>query len=199
MVCDGTTAERIAELLLQLGRAAGSEQACSALTAAQWTCLRFFARANDSTRTPSAFAHFHATTRGTASQIIKSLERRGLMRRARSAHDGRSVCFDLTDEGRSVLRDDPLGTLIGVVESLAPDEAGRCLDTLSVIACGLACCRRAPAFGTCENCRHFTGSDGGPYCLSMASAVAMTDIRKICASYEPSPDPGSLGERHGAA
>src|ERR1700730_8622173 len=34
----------------------------------------FFARANSFSRTPSAFAEFQATTRGTASQAIKALE-----------------------------------------------------------------------------------------------------------------------------
>jgi hypothetical protein len=32
--------------------------------------LRFFARANSFSRTPSAFAEFQATTRGTASQHL---------------------------------------------------------------------------------------------------------------------------------
>jgi len=77
MACEPYTPDRIAELLVHVGRAAQSADARSELTAAQWTCLRFFARANGTTRTPSAFASFQATTRGTASQIIKSLERPG--------------------------------------------------------------------------------------------------------------------------
>ena len=41
---------------------------------AQLMALRFFARANSFSRTPSAFAEFQATTRGTALQAIKALE-----------------------------------------------------------------------------------------------------------------------------
>ena len=81
MINQYQTPNRIAELLVHVGRAARSEahneNPRSSLTAAQWTCLRFFARANGSTRTPSGFASFQATTRGTASQIVKTLERRG--------------------------------------------------------------------------------------------------------------------------
>src|SRR6056297_2870418 len=102
------TPDRIAELLVHVGRAAQSEDARTDLTAAQWTCLRFFARANGSSRTPSAFASFQATTRGTASQIIKSLERRGLVVRRRSERDRRSVRFDLTEQGRAMLDADQL-------------------------------------------------------------------------------------------
>ena len=42
------------------------------LSPAQWMALRFFSRANSFSRTPSAFAEFQATTRGTASQAIKA-------------------------------------------------------------------------------------------------------------------------------
>jgi DNA-binding MarR family transcriptional regulator len=101
--------EMIAELLVHLGRLARCETGGARLTPAQWACLRFFARANDSTRTPSGFAGFQATTRGTASQIIKSLEGQGLLVRCRSEHDRRSVRFDLTDSGAAMLDQDPLG------------------------------------------------------------------------------------------
>ena len=47
------------------------------LSPAQWMALRYFARANPFSRTPSAFAAFQATTRGTASQAIKALEASG--------------------------------------------------------------------------------------------------------------------------
>src|SRR6516225_1312032 len=50
--------------------------------------LRFFARANSFSRTPSAFAEFQATTRGTASQSIKALEAGGYLVRQRSQADG---------------------------------------------------------------------------------------------------------------
>src|SRR3974377_1180868 len=52
------------------------------LSPAQWMALRFFARANSFSRTPSAFAEFQATTRGTASQAIKALEAGGGLARA---------------------------------------------------------------------------------------------------------------------
>jgi len=64
----------IAELVLHLGRMASREALVEGLTAAQWAVLRYFARANRFSRPPSAFAAFHGTTRGTASQTIKSLE-----------------------------------------------------------------------------------------------------------------------------
>lgn len=191
------TPDRIAELLVHIGRAAQSEDARSELTAAQWTCLRFFARANGSSRTPSAFASFQSTTRGTASQIIKSLERSGLLRRTRSERDRRSVCFDLTDAGRAMLAQDPLHDLKDVIERLEGAESERFLTTLSRMSSALAVQRDTPAFGTCKDCSHFGTAGGTAYCACMASDLAAVDISKLCASYRPSLVARKEGDRNG--
>src|SRR6516165_10147424 len=67
-------ARKTAELLLQVGRLVQAEGYDGELSPAQWMALRYFARANPFSRNPSAFAEFQATTRGTASQVIKALE-----------------------------------------------------------------------------------------------------------------------------
>src|SRR5260370_38324593 len=70
-------ARETAELLVQVGRLVQAEGYDGELSPAQWMALRFFARANQFSRNPSAFAEFQATTRGTATQTIKSLEAGG--------------------------------------------------------------------------------------------------------------------------
>ncbi len=199
MTCEPNAQDRIADLLVHVGRAARRESARSDLTAAQWTCLRFFARANASTRTPSAFASYQATTRGTASQIIKSLERRGLVARTRSERDRRSVWFDLTAEGRAMLAQDPLRDLVDLIDGLGEAESAHFLTTLSRLASALALRRHAPAFGTCRDCMHYGCPDGTPFCACMAADLAGDDTRKLCARYMPSVGATSQGERDGAA
>jgi DNA-binding MarR family transcriptional regulator len=196
---DTATPDRIAELLVHLGRAVQSEDARSELTAAQWTCLRFFARANCSTRTPSAFASFQATTRGTASQIIKSLERRGLVTATRSERDRRSLCFDLTAQGRAMLRRDPLRMLVGLIDGLAETERARFLATLSGLSSALAAQRDVPSFGTCRDCSHFGTAHGAAYCACMAEELAADEIERLCASYAPRPAQETEGDRDGAS
>jgi len=198
MIDEPHTPDRIAELLVHVGRAAQSEGSRSDLTAAQWSCLRFFARANGSTRTPSAFASFQATTRGTASQIIKSLERRGLVTRTRSQRDRRSVCFDLTSKGRALLERDPLRDLVGLIRDLGDADSARFLRTLSKLASALAMRRDVPAFGTCRDCSHFGTSGDTAYCACMAAELAADETQKLCASYTPTLGSGSQGERNGA-
>jgi hypothetical protein len=84
------SARETAELLLLLGRLVQADGYDGELSPAQWMALRFFARANSFSRTPSAFAEFQATTRGTASQAIKALEAGGYLVRRRSEADGRA-------------------------------------------------------------------------------------------------------------
>ncbi len=172
------TPDRIADLLVHLGRATRSEDGRSELTAAQWTCLRFFARANGDTRTPSSFASFQATTRGTASQIIKTLESRGLIARRRSEKDGRSVCFDLTEVGHEMLAQDPLCDLMGVIDKLGTEECDRFLETLSRLASALADLREVPSFGTCNDCSHFSSAGGASYCACISAELITDDIDK---------------------
>lgn len=179
------TPDRIAELLVHMGRAARSEDGRSALTAAQWTCLRFFARANSPSRTPSAFARFQGTTRGTASQIVKSLEDRGLILRARSERDRRSTRFDVTETGRAMLDNDPLRGLTGVIGTIDGRECDRFLETLVRLASGLASLRGVSAFGTCRDCSHFVADSAGGYCACMAAELAAGDIDRLCASFAP--------------
>jgi len=189
------TPDRIAEMLVHLGRAACREDARGDLTAAQWTCLRFLARANGSTRTPSGFASFQATTRGTASQIVKSLEARGLVVRRPAPRDRRSVRFEVTEAGRAALAGDPLHDLVGVIDALGADERAGFLATLSRVAAALALSRAAPAFGTCRGCRHFWRDGGAAHCACMAEDLAEEETTLLCASYLP---PGDDSEREDA-
>jgi DNA-binding MarR family transcriptional regulator len=82
------SARETAELLLQVGRLVQAEGYDGELSPAQWMALRFFARANPFSRTPSAFAEFQATTRGTATQAIKALEAGGTWSDSHSRRTG---------------------------------------------------------------------------------------------------------------
>src|SRR5437764_11575868 len=112
------SARETAELLLLVGRLVQADGYEGELSPAQWMALRFFGRANSFSRTRSAFAEFQATTRGTASQAIKTLEAGGYLVRQRSKADGRSVTLRLTDKGHEVIARDPFEVLVRAVGSL---------------------------------------------------------------------------------
>jgi DNA-binding MarR family transcriptional regulator len=144
----------IAELVFHLGRIASGEGLVEGLTAAQWAVLRYFAQANRFSRTPSAFAAFHATTRGTASQTIKSLETQGYLTRMRSEDDRRSVQLVLTEKARGILANDPFESLVRAAGSLPPSVQGHFASALQRMLGQVAHERGKPPFGTCTSCQH---------------------------------------------
>lgn len=143
-----------AELLLQVGRLVQAEGYDGELSPAQWMALRYFARANQFSRNPSAFAEFQATTRGTASQAIKSLEAGGYLVRQRSKVDKRGINVRLTRKGRRALARDPFEALVSAVSSLGPNEQTSLHYALHRILSAPALSGAYRHFGTCEDCAH---------------------------------------------
>jgi DNA-binding MarR family transcriptional regulator len=182
----GRSSERgVAELALQLGRAAYGESSAADLTPAQWMVLRFFARANRFSRTISAFAEFHATTRGTASQTVKSLVSRGFLTRARSARDGRSTTFTLTPRSRRQLARDPFDAVVRAASSLSPGQRERTALGLRLILRELQVERSRPAVGVCALCGHL-GSDGARswQCRLLREPLAAPELEQLCVRYQ---------------
>lgn len=177
--CD-STAQRAADSLVQLC-ALVNRSHVQRNTAAQWAALRFFARANRFSRTVSAFSDYHGTTRGTASQTVKTLVERGLLARERSPRDGRSQFLMLTNEGRRLLAADPLGELSQAVADL-PAEIQIALDqTLQQLLGSVADAVGKPNFGRCADC--FFCSDRG--CLSYRQTLDDGELEQYCIHYQP--------------
>ena len=161
------SARETAELLLLMGRFVQAEGYHGGLSPAQWMALRFFARANSFSRTPSAFAEFQATTRGTASQAIKALEAGGYVVRRQSPADGRSVSLHLTKKGNKALARDPFEVLVAAVDSLDADEKTAMHDALHRVLTTVAASGAHRHFGVCQDCAHL----GGETCCSSTSAT----------------------------
>ena len=181
----------IAELVLRLGCIASGEGLVKGLTPAQWTVLRYFARANRFSRTPSAFAAFHGTTRGTASQTIKNLETQGYLTRMRSEADGRSIRLDLTDKARAVLVNDRFAAVVRATDALPPGVRGDFANALQRMLGQVASERGKPPFGTCASCKHLEG-DGccwegqTPYACGFASGpLLLEELDELCIYFAP--------------
>jgi DNA-binding MarR family transcriptional regulator len=159
------------------------------LTAAQWTALRYFARANRFSRTPSAFSEFHATTRGTASQTVKSLVTLGLLSRQMHETDGRSTVMEVTEAGHEMLRHDPMAELRNVLEKLAPAVRAAVAQALGQAVADLAQSRNAPVFGSCSECSHCQTDAGTSYCHCTQSLLSLREMDAICVDFQPNRNP----------
>ncbi len=176
----------LAELLVQLGRAAYADCSAGDLTPAQWIALRFFARANRFSRTVSAFADFHSTTRGTASQTLRGLVERGLLVRHISGRDGRSIIFDLTARGRSTLQRDPLKRLSSLSKRLGSQREQAVAEALRNMRDWLAAERPDATVGTCAHCGHLQTDDTKFSCGLMNEPLSRDELSEYCLRYLPS-------------
>jgi DNA-binding MarR family transcriptional regulator len=179
----------IAELVFHLGRIATGEGLAEGLTAAQWAALRYFAQANRFSRTPSAFAAFHGTTRGTASQTIKSLETLGYLTRLRAEDDKRSVHLGLTEQALGILASDPFESLVRAADALPPSLQGQFANALQRMLCQVAQERGKQPFGTCTMCQHLEG-DGchrenqAPYaCGFTREPLHLEELDGVCINF----------------
>ena len=177
-------ATEVADLVLQLGRAAYADCAATGLTQAQWIALRFFSRANRFSRTVSGFADFHATTRGTASQTIKSLVKNGYLLRRPSARDGRSTQFDLTPLASRKLAQDPLEDVVRAIETLTETQQSRTVAGLRTILGELEKVRAGEGIGVCHLCGHLQADGGsGNRCRLMRESLQSSELEELCVRY----------------
>ncbi|WP_041795587.1 MarR family winged helix-turn-helix transcriptional regulator [Pararhodospirillum photometricum] len=114
------TSRAVAELLTQVGRLTHSRGFTGGLNPAQWMALRYFSQANESVATVMKFAEHYGSSRGTASQSISALVRKGYLVRQPSRGKKSSHVLVLTEAGRMLIEHDPINHLIDGIEEL-PD------------------------------------------------------------------------------
>jgi len=188
------SARETAELLVQVGRLVQAEGYDGELSPAQWMALRFFARANPFSRNPSALAEFQATTRGTATQTIKSLEAGGYLVRQPSKADGRSVSLRLTSKGKKALGRDPFEVLVRVVDSFDAKERTAMRRALRQVVSTLATNGAHREIGVCQDCTHFGQEMSGNLpstslsaaeCLLLRVPIQRADLSLLCVHFQP--------------
>jgi DNA-binding MarR family transcriptional regulator len=112
----------LARLIEQVGKACYNLGYTPGLNPAQWAALRYFHESTTDRRTVTGFANFQGTTKGTASQTVAALVRKGFLRRVADKNDRRVHRLVLTPEGEELIERDPLKALAAAVEQLGEQE-----------------------------------------------------------------------------
>jgi len=174
---------RARELLDRIGRVTAAEEWNDELNPAQRSALAYLARANDVSRAPSNVADYLCTTRGTASQTLKSLERKGLIKRNRSVRDKRSISYDVTKRGRLAL--DGTGSFDAALAALPDAEAEAFTETLQAIGRRMLEHRGFKTFGVCHTCRHHRQGPDGAACALLDLTLSGPATEQLCHEHQP--------------
>lgn len=186
---DEATGEAVAivERLARLMRSAEHEVG---LNPAQWEALRYLARCNRFSNAPSALAEYLAATKGTISQTVNALQRKGLVEKAKRPNERRSVALSLTEAGWKILDEDPWIRLAQHEASLDKQTRDHMRIGLRVLLRTILSHNHIGTFGLCVTCRHFrsgeTGEGGGAdyRCQLLDCDLSQDDAQRICVHHE---------------
>ena len=168
---------RVHDLLAQLSlvfRAALRDQASKHdLKLVQLEALIFLARANRYSDTPAALTDYLGTTKGTVSQTLKALERRGLLEKVPDPGDGRRVRCVLTSAGKDVVDACyPSPDLRGIEAEM--------VDAITELLRRLQWTRGQRTFGVCRTCKHYERRGKGGRCGLTGEELSSMDGGLIC-------------------
>lgn len=91
----------IRDLLDRVLRTSAAEDWTEDISPSQRAVLSYLSRANRYSRAPSQVADYLSATRGTVSQTLKTLARKGLVSEQRSEKDKRSISYKISEIGRA--------------------------------------------------------------------------------------------------
>lgn len=168
--------ERLAALVHQSVRDHGARHG---LLPIHVQVLSYLARANRYSDLPIAIAEYFGITRGTVSQTLTVLERKGLLQRAPDARDRRRVHFRLTAGGEKVLRDSWAGRIDAALASL-PGEGVELERALRGLLTSLQRLNGQRSFGVCRECVHFLAAGEGRRCGLTGEALLAKESARIC-------------------
>jgi DNA-binding MarR family transcriptional regulator len=173
--------ESVVSLLSRLSRIINSHSYGHGLKPVQWSALRFLARANRFSRTPSGLTAWLGQTKGTVSQTIAALERKGLISRGSKGDDRRVVRLELTDAAQALLATDDNAAATTMLNALPKADGAELERLLTVMLRAHVAERGNRTMGLCAECRHFErGADGQHHCGLLNVPLDDADAASVC-------------------
>ncbi len=169
--------------LERLGRMLKNDTHADGLKPSQWDALRYLARANRFSRTPSALTAYFGMTKGTVSQTLKALERKGLIAKTHDPLDRRNIRLSLTKAGSALLKRDPASAIRKIAGSMAKDQQAELVAGLNALLQLTLEDRGSKSFGVCKTCRYFeekTASRASQRCKLLDVSLSVQDSELIC-------------------
>ena len=169
--------ERLARLIRSAGHA-------GELHPVQWEALRYVARANQFSNSPGALAKYLGATKGTVSQTVLALVKKGLLEKQARDGDWRSVALLLTAQSQKLLSNDPLQHLQKSIATLSEKTRKRFAKGVSEILASEHVRQQEPSFGTCKTCRYFREDGQAGSCMFFSVELKVEIVTLICVEHD---------------
>ena len=174
---------RLGNLMRTEGRRVGQDEQ---LQSVHVEALVYLSKANRYSNTPQALSEYLGITKGTASQSLLLLDRRGLIERYQDDLDRRVVRLRLSATGEQFLYDaQPQLAWQHATRNISPNRIRNAVSALRETLTTFQTDNEGTAFGECVGCQHFERLSARAYrCGLMGDRLSGPDTRKICWLYE---------------
>jgi MarR family transcriptional regulator, negative regulator of the multidrug operon emrRAB len=137
---------------------------------------------NQYSNTPAAVSKYLGMTRGTVSQSLLLLEKKGLIIKTSDSHDKRVVHLQISAAGKALLNQaKPLDLFQQASKLLEKENNADECETFFVQALkALQKANRSNSFGLCKTCKHFDKQELGAMCRLTKGSLTQADSEKIC-------------------
>ena len=174
--------ERVRNLINRLARLDGADSWAGDVNPAQHAALEYLRDANQFSRKPSHVAEYLGTTRGTMSQTLKALLRKGYVQEERSPSDKRSIFYTLTKHGSAIVTDKKL--LADAFGSLSPADIATLETALGNGLQKVLEHNGNRPFGLCSRCNFHVIEEGQSYCKLLSLPLTPIESEKICVEHQ---------------
>jgi MarR family transcriptional regulator, organic hydroperoxide resistance regulator len=175
--------ERISQLLRSETRQVGAEYDLQPI---QLSALDFLSHANRYSNTPQGVTEYLGLTKGTVSQTLMALQRKGFIQKSPDKKDGRVVHLSVTKGGRKLLGDTlPAQTVLRALEDVPETKQKQLIEELRRLLQNIQRLNGMKPFGQCRTCLYnLKKSEGKFFCELTQENLSPADIELICREYQ---------------
>lgn len=144
--------------------------------------LNYLSRCNKYSNTPGALTNYLGMTRGTVSQSLSLLEKKGYIKKTANINDRRVIHLELLPEGKTILEQAQPAELF-IKAAAMMEKKGDVTNYEIVFANMLTALQKAnqsQSFGICKTCHYFTTMDDSFLCGLIKELLSESDSEKIC-------------------
>jgi len=145
----------------------------------QLEALVYLSSANRYSDTPAALTDYLGVTKGTVSQTLTALERRGLIEKIADPDDARVRHCRPTAEGRAIARASYPAAILDAADVDAQIE-----PALESLLRSLQRANGLRTFGVCHTCRHFQPRATGGVCGLTSERLTGRDTGRLCREHD---------------
>jgi DNA-binding MarR family transcriptional regulator len=143
--------------------------------------LDYLSRCNRYSDTPAALTNYLGMTRGTVSQTVLLLAKKGFIKKTTDLSDRRMVHLSLLAEGDAILKQARASDLFKQAALLFEEHNFINNEEMFMKALtSLQKANKSQSFGLCRTCHYFTETSVGFNCGLTKEPLSQSDSEKIC-------------------